>query len=85
MLQNLPQLLGHKIATFFGERTNYGVNPTSPSLDALNEVLKTYSLSEFMPYESYDPGVSLLAIINLLVLSSKHPLWWDVLSKCKRW
>lgn len=61
MLQNLSQLLGHKIATFFGERTNYGVNPTSPSLDALNETLKTYSLSNFMPYESYDPGTGLFS------------------------
>ncbi len=61
MLQNLPQLLGHKIATFFGERVNYGVNPTSPSLDALNETLKTYSLSDFIPYESYDPGVGLFS------------------------
>lgn len=61
MFENLTAVLGHKIATFLGERTNYGVNPTSPSVNALNEVLKTYSLSEFIPYESYDEGLGLFS------------------------
>ncbi len=61
MLKHIPTLLGHKIASFLGERTNYGVNPMAPSINALNEALKTYSLSEFLPYESYDEGLSLFS------------------------
>ena len=54
MLKRFSQV-GHKIAEFLNERTEYGVKTDSPSLRLINQYLGHYPISSLLPYRSYDP------------------------------
>lgn len=45
---------GEQIAKFLGERTDYGVRMSSPSVETQREFLETYHIQDLLPYETYD-------------------------------
>tara|TARA_R110002050_G_scaffold249861_1_gene387714 strand:- start:10424 stop:12916 length:2493 start_codon:yes stop_codon:yes gene_type:complete len=45
---------GEQIAKFLGERTDYGVRMSSPSIETQREFLETYHIQDLLPYETYD-------------------------------
>lgn len=46
---------GERIAKLLGERTDYGVRMSSPSIESQREFFKTYHIQDILPYETYDP------------------------------
>lgn len=47
---------GEKVANLLNERTEYGVNVSSPTIEQLNAYLDQHCLSDLLPYRSYDPA-----------------------------
>ena len=46
--------LTQKIAHWFGEKTEWGINAATPSDEAVHEFFDQYPLSSLLPYEAYD-------------------------------
>lgn len=58
MMQSLATF-GEKVATFLGERTDYGMVFTSPTLRQLNDLCRRYSLAGYLPYRAFDTAKGL--------------------------
>ena len=49
---------GAKLATLLNERSDYGINTSSPTLDQLNHFFETYNLSSLLPYRPGNANLS---------------------------
>ncbi|MBT5654502.1 MAG: TraC family protein, partial [Alphaproteobacteria bacterium] len=56
MIERLSKI-GHKLALYLKEPTDFGVGDLSPSIRMMRTYLEQFPLSSLLPYRSYENGI----------------------------
>ena len=59
MSLGLGKQIKQAVSALSGDSREFGTTPSSPTRGLNNQLLKTYGISELLPYESYDPATGL--------------------------